>query len=172
MSGMAFSDLNSSPSITIERLPAGLPSYYRTLDAMAQYVRQAGLNYSLKLFLNRWLLSSGIAGHDFTGEVASLFFSFGIASAMRAIRWMWSWCKTRNALLKPARAIVTTKWLRCVRCFVWPGFLRASCVAARRARLWITSGAKSIWNKPMSGCRSIPLTNALRRAGLRLSPGV
>lgn len=141
MTGMQ-SPILTSQKITLERLPSGLHSYYRTLDAMADFVRRAASDYSLKLFVNRLLLNSGIKGHDFQQEIVTLFFSLVIRFAIHAIRLTWSWCKTHGEQSKRALGTVTTRLLCSVHCWLRRAMSRGSSAAARPKPRWIMFGAK------------------------------
>ncbi len=167
---MAFvPNQNFSPSFTAtaERLPAGFSSYLRTLSVMAELVKSAVLDYRLKLFANGLLISSGIKGHDFMGEVASLFFSLVTAFVIRVTRWMLSLCRTRFVQSKPNPATVTTRSRFCVRCWRYKVFSPALSLVGVSRTLLTMFGVKCIWTGKMNGSLLIRQMSRQRPAGVR-----
>ena len=156
VSQMAAELKNQNSILTrIETLPSGIHSYYRTLAVMAQLVRASVQDYSLKLWLNNFYLTTGIKGHDFSSEVVSLFFSFVTAFATRATRLTLNSCRTRCGRYKRLRAIVTTRLLYLRLCLRAAALLRALCAAGLSLTLWRTSGLRLTAIGRASGLRSI-----------------
>lgn len=152
-----------------ETLPTGFASYLRSLAAMAELVKAACLNYRLKLFVNRLLLSIGIKGHDFPSEVASLFFSFVIRFGTRATRLTLSLFKTPCAHSKRNPVTVTTRLRFCVRCWL----SRVLCHVLSSAAcglMWLTMyGARFTAIGMIHGFRLIRPTKRQHPAGIKNS---
>lgn len=147
------------------RLPAGFPAYLQSLAAMAAFVRASVADYDLKLFVNNLFQRAGVSGHDFEKEIATLFFSLVMRSAMRAIRLMWNWCRMRGAQSKRARAIATTE-LRFSRRFSrWRVLVLVLLSAAQRLMNRSTFGLKYILIGAANGWRLTPQTNKRNPAG-------
>lgn len=143
-----------------ERLPAGLQSYYRTLDVMTDLVQKAVLDYELKIFVNSLLLAQKIPGHDFSSEVMSLFFSLALQSATRVILLMLSLCRMLSARFWQAAVIVMTRSRSWRRCWRWRAIRRVLCAVVKRRTCLTMFGAKSIWIGATNGC---PLIRPMRK---------
>lgn len=169
----------SKTTIANETLPAGFSSYIVTLQRMAAMVQAACIGqrvsgiapFSLKNWVNSLLNKQGIQGHDFQGEVVTLFFSAAMQLPTDVTRLTLNWSVTFSRHCARLAAIVTTRFARWLRSWLMPGTFRASCAAAKPLMLWITFGVRSIWIGLTNGYHLILPTNKLSRAGHSGFPG-